>query len=231
MTERQVLQELEALGNEQTRKTYRRHGVSGKQYGVSFANLGNLQKKIKTDHDLAGKLWASGVHDAQVLATMIADPTKMTAKEIDTWSKSLSNYVLTDVLAGLVSKTPLSRKKAEQWSKSKEEWLGSAGWQILNWLAARDAELPDGFFLPYLDTIQSAIHTRRNRVRYAMNGALISIGARNGSLRKKALAVAAKIGKVEVDHGDTGCKTPDAANYIRKIVERKEQSQSKAAKA
>lgn len=231
MTDRQMLQKLEALGNEQTRKTYRRHGVSGKQYGVSFANLGKLQKKIKTDHDLAGKLWKSGVHDAQILATMIADPAKMTTQEMDTWAKSLSNYVITDALAGLIAKTPLARKKAEQLSKSKEEWLGSAGWQILCNMALRDAELPDSYFLPYLDTIQSDIHRRKNRVRYAMNGALIAIGARNISLQKKALAVAAKIGKVEVDHGDTGCKTPDAADYIRKMVGRKEQLQSKAAKA
>jgi 3-methyladenine DNA glycosylase AlkD len=231
LTDKEVLQELKGLGNEQTRKTYKRHGVGDKQFGVSYSNLGKLQKKIKTDHDLAGKLWASGVHDAQILATMIADPGKMTAKETDTWSKSLSNYVLTDALSGLVSKTPLARKKAEQWSKSKEEWLGSAGWQILSGLASRDTELPDSFFLPYLDTIESDIHKRKNRVRHAMNGALISIGARNSSLQKKALAVAARIGRVEVDHGDTGCKTPDAANYMRKIVERKEQSQSKAAKA
>ena len=46
-----------------------------------------------------------------------------------------------------------------------------------------------------------------------MNGALIAIGARNSSLQKKALAVAANIGKVEVDHGDTGCKTPGAADF------------------
>lgn len=231
LTDKEVLQELKSLGNEQTRKTYKRHGVGDKQFGVSYSNLGKLQKKIKTDHNLAGKLWASGVHDAQILATMIADPGKMTAKEIDTWSKSLSNYVLTGAVAGLVGKTFLARQKAAQWSKSKEEWLGSAGWQILSGLASRDTELPDSFFLPYLDTIESDIHKRKNRVRHAMNGALISIGARNSSLQKKALSVAAKIGKVEVDHGETGCKTPDAANYMRKIVERKEQSQSKAAKA
>ena len=230
-TAKDLLQKLETLGNEQTRKTYMRHGITGKQYGVSYANLGKLQKKIKTSHHLAGQLWESGVHDAQILATMIADPAKLTAREIDTWSKGLSNYVITDAVAGLVGKSPLAQKKAEQWIKSKDEWLASAGWQVLSALANRDAELPDNYFLSYLDAIQSHIHNRPNRVRHAMNGSLISIGARNSRLRKNALAVAAKIGKVEVDHGDTGCKTPDAANYIRKMAKRKEQLQSKAAKA
>ena len=228
MNHNDVLSELESLGSEQTRKTYERHGVNGKQYGVSVASLGKLQKKIKTDHELARKLWASGIHDAQILAIMIADPSLMTSKEIDAWARSLSSYPLTDALAGLVGKTPLAQDKAVSWTKSKDEWIGSAGWQILSGLAQREPSLPDSFFRPYLDTIQSDIHKRKNRVRYAMNGALIGIGTRNSKLEKLALAVAAKIGKVEVNHGDTSCKTPDAAAYIRKTVAHK---QAKAAKA
>ena len=57
-----------------------------------------------------------------------------------------------------------------------------------------------------------------------MNGALISIGMRNPGLEKKAVAAARRIGKVEVDHGETSCKTPDAVAYIRKGVERKKKA-------
>lgn len=227
MNERDVLSELESLGSEQARKTYKRHGVGDKQFGVSYADLGKLQKKLKTDHDLARKLWSSGIHDAQILATMIADPSLVTSKEIDAWAKALSNYVLTDALAGLVSKTRFAEEKAERWTKAKDEWIGAAGWQVIGGLALRNPSLADGFFLPYLETIESKIHTSKNRVRHAMNGALIGIGSRNSKLEKKAMAVAAKIGKVDVDHGDTGCKTPDAASYIRKTVAHR---QAKAAK-
>lgn len=218
MNHADLLKELESLGSEQTRKTYLRHGASGKVFGVSYAHLGKLQKKLKTNHDLAGKLWASGIHDAQILATMIAEPSQMTAKEIDTWARSLSNYALTDALAGLVSKTPFATAKIEECVRSKDEWTASAGWQVLGGLALRDTSLPDTFFQPYLDAIEKKIHASMNRVRHAMNGALIGIGCRNSALEKKALVVAAKIGKVEVDHGNTACVTPDAASYIRKTV-------------
>src|SRR5579863_8795596 len=90
---------LEAAGSEQTRKTYRRHGVSGPQFGVSYATIKPLAKKIKTDHTLAAQLWDTGNHDARILATMIADPKAATAKQIDQWAKALDNYVLTDALA------------------------------------------------------------------------------------------------------------------------------------
>ncbi len=228
MNDRDLLKELESLGTEQARKTYLRHGVGQKVFGVSYADLGKLQKRLKTNHELAGKLWASGIHEAQILAAMIADPVQMSAKEIDTWARSVSNYMQSDALAGLVSKTRFAAAIAEKWTRSKDEWVGSAGWQVLSWLAQRDMALPDSFFQPYLETIGNKIHVARNRVRYSMNGALIGIGSRNSGLEKKALAVAAKIGKVEVDHGDTSCKTPDAASYIRKTVAYKK---AKAAKA
>ena len=86
-----------------------------------------------------------------------------------------------------------------------------------------DEGLPDSYFEDYLEIIARDIHTRKNMVRDAMNSALIAIGIRNPVLEKKAIAAAKKIGKVEVDHGETSCKTPDAAAYIRKTVERNKQ--------
>jgi 3-methyladenine DNA glycosylase AlkD len=220
MTDQEVLEHLRTLGTEQNRKIYRRHGVGGDLHGVSYAHLKHLQKQIKQDHELAQRLWATGNHDARILATMVADPALATGRLLDAWAKDVGNGVLTDALAGLVSKTPLARKKMEQWTKSKEEWLGSAGWLLLAHLARDDGELPDAYFEDRLATIEREIHSRKNRIRYTMNAALIAIGLRNGSLEKKALAAAARIGPVVVDHGETSCKTPDAADYIRKATQR-----------
>ena len=61
-----------------------------------------------------------------------------------------------------------------------------------------------------------AIHAAPNAEREGMNLAVIAIGCRSPGLRKAAIAAAKRIGKVEVDHGDTACKTPDAAEYIEK---------------
>ena len=72
-----------------------------------------------------------------------------------------------------------------------------------------------------LATIEKEIHRSPNWARYAMNGALISIGVYKPTLRKKAIEAAKRIGKVEVDHGETYCKTPDAVPYIEKASKRK----------
>ncbi len=220
MTAKAILSELEALGSAQTRKIYKRHGVSDNQYGVSYAHLKTLKKKIKVDHDAARHLWATGNHDARILATMIADPKQADESLLDAWADDLNNYVVTDAFAGFASKTAFIRQKMEAWTSSDDEWKGQAGWNLLSSLTTKGDALPDDFFEPYLAIIARDIHTRKNRVRYAMNTALISIGMRSDALEQKAVAVAKQTGTVDVDHGETGCKTPDAASYIRKSRER-----------
>ena len=219
MNYKDLMQELKSFGTEQNRKTYKRHGVQDELYGVSYAQLGALKKKIKVDHELAQQLWKSGVHDARILATMIADPEQGSSL-VDQWVKDVSSYVITDALATFAAQNSPDPKKIEKWMKSKDEWIGCFGWSLFARLARNDGPFSDEALEQYLDTIERDIHQAKNRVKHSMNSAVISIGVRNEKLQKKALAAAARIGKVEVDHGDTDCKTPDAAAYIHKTVAR-----------
>jgi hypothetical protein len=136
---------------------------------------------------------------------------------LDAWAAGLRNYVETDAFVNVAGAAPTARACLDRWIAADGEWIESAGWQVLGHLALHDPTLPDSTFTPYLATIEHTIHARKNRVRHAMNGALIAIGARNADLEAAALAVAAAIGPVKVDHGQTGCKTPDAAAYIHKV--------------
>jgi 3-methyladenine DNA glycosylase AlkD len=223
----ELMVQLEALGTEQNRKTYRRHGVNGPQFGVSFANLEQLAKQLKKDKTLdrtvlAEQLWASDNNDARVLATKIADPAKISSAAIDAWALDLDNYMITDALGGLVGNSPFAREKMTAWVDSTDEWTSAAGWNMLGQLAMQDASLPDDFFTPYLVEITEQIHNRPNRTRYAMNNALIAIGIRDRLLEEQALAAAAQVGLVDVDHGETSCKTPFAPDYIQKTWAHKE---------
>jgi 3-methyladenine DNA glycosylase AlkD len=217
------MQQLQELGSAQNRKVYARHGVGNNMFGVSYGNLNKLAKAARTDQSLARELWATGNHDARVLATMAADPSQADERLLDQWLADLDSYVITDAFSGFVGKTQLARAKGEEWIGSDEEWPGRAGWHQVAHLAMNQPELPDAYFAAHLSTIENEIHARKNRVKDAMNSALIAIGIRNAALEEQALAAAARIGKVEVDHGETGCKTPDAAEYIRRTLERRRQ--------
>ena len=218
----EVMQKLESFGTEQNRKVYKKHGSGDNLFGVSFANLGKLQKEIKKDHELAAKLWETGNIDAQTLATMIADPSEFSENDADNWVSDISYYMLVDVfVSNLIRKTTYAKTKMENWIRSADEWTGRAGWQLLAHIAMQDKNLEDNYFENYISEIEKRIHDSKNRTKDAMNNALIAIGIRNENLEKRAIEAADRIGRVDVDHGDTSCKTPNAADYIKKAKSRK----------
>jgi hypothetical protein len=174
-------------------------------------------KRIGRNHDAAIGLWESGVHDARIVATMIAEPEKMTRTGIERWLSECTNYVLTDAVSAVAAEMPGGLEMARSWIERDGEWVTTAGWNVVaskgprGTLSANDV---DGL----LDQIETTIHSQPNRTRYAMNNVLIGIGGYVDTLRPRALEVAKAIGTVHVDHGETGCATPDASAYIKKMV-------------
>lgn len=216
MTLAEAMRELEKAGSAQTRKTYARHGAREPMFGVSFATLKTLVKRIGIDHELAMALWDTGNFDARNLAAKVADPARMTSADLDRWAGDAQARTCTGYAAMLAAEGPHAAAKARQWLAAPEGPHRSAGWILLGQLAARDETTPDAPFAERLAEIEKRIHTASNSEREAMNTAVVAIGCRNAALRKAALAAARRIGKVEVDHGDTDCKTPDAAQSIEK---------------
>jgi len=213
----EALARLESMGTAQNRKVYARHGVLGPAFGVSYANLDKLTKGIGLDHALAEALWRSGNHDARVLATRVADPARAGAKLLGAWLKDVDSYPLAGALAELVARTSSAGTLAKKWIAREGEWPTSTGWQVFGHLCDSGA-LEEETCRELLHVIEETLATSPNRTRYAMNSALIAIGCSGGELQRLAVAAAKRIGPVEVDHGETGCKTPDAAGYIAKVV-------------
>lgn len=217
LTFAEVMAALEAAGSEQTRKTYRRHGVTGPMFGVSFATLKTLRKRIGVDHALATALWDTENYDARNLAAKVADPAQMTADELDRWargtetSRSCAPYV-----AMLAAEGPHADAKAKQWIGAAEAWARSAGWPLLGQLAHAAEPTPDAWFEAHLAAIERNIHTAPNDERDSMIRALIGVGCRNEALRQAAIEAARRIGPVNVDYGDTACAFPDAVVQIEK---------------
>ena len=217
MTLSQVMKELEKAGSAQTRKTYARHGAEEPMFGVSFATLKDLTKKIDVDHELALALWDTGNFDARNLAVKIVDPARMSSADLDKWARETCMSRMCGGYVGMLAgEGPHAAKKLESWLGSTDQKLRAAGRSLFGFLCQRDASMPDTYFEKKLAEIEKTIHAAPNADREGMNMAVILIGCRNAALRKAATAAAKRIGKVEIDHGDTDCKTPDAAQYIEK---------------
>ena len=217
MTLTDVMKALEKAGSAQAKKTYTRHGASEPMFGVSFATLGVLVKKIGVDHALALRLWDTGNFDARNLAFKIADPAGMAPADLDRWARDTNVRMCAGYVSMLAAEGSQGFATATRWLASGEEQMRCAGWGLVGQLAARDEATPDAWFSERLAQVEKTIHGAPNAERGPMNAAVISIGGRSAALKKSALAAAKRIGKVEVDHGDTDCKTPDAASYVDKM--------------
>ncbi|MCZ6574417.1 MAG: DNA alkylation repair protein, partial [Planctomycetota bacterium] len=213
----QTMKRLETLGTDTYKKLWPRHGVKPPLFGVKYADLYALQKKLAPDSKLAQQLWRTGNHDARILATLIVDPADLSAAELDAWLRPADNYVLSNAVAGVAARSPHAQRKADQWRKAKSEWKCAAGWDVVASMAAPGGA-PDAWLAPRLTEIRKGVAGAANRARHSMNGALIAIGGYRPALLTKAVGVAKAIGKVQVDHGQTGCKTPDAVPYMRKVA-------------
>ncbi len=218
----EVMRALASLGSEQNRKMYQRHGAGPDVYGVSFANLDKIRNRIGKDTQLARSLWVSGNTDARCLATMIAEPTEMPEIELDSWAQSITYYVLADLFArNIVSLSPHGQSRMEAWIHSSHDLICQAGWNLVTIQAVQEDSLPDTYFEEHLKTIEANIRNAANRSRHSMNAALIAIGMRNARLHAIALAAAERIGRVDVDHGDTDNVTPDAVITLRQAVRKR----------
>ena len=213
-----AMAKLKSAGTAQNRKIYARHGAGPEQFGVSFGDLGKLAKSIGKDNGLAKELWATGNSDAMILATMIADPARIGKTTLDSWVRDVHYYQLASYVAKVAAESPHAMSLMEKWTASKKEFVSQTGWDVLSLLAIKDSSLDEEMLRERLARIESGIHGSENRTRYAMNSALIAIGRRDPALKKVALEAAKRIGTVHVDHGETGCKTPDAISYIKKPV-------------
>jgi 3-methyladenine DNA glycosylase AlkD len=217
MTLADAMRALEEAGSAQTRKTYLRHGATEPLFGVSFATLQVMRKRIGVDHDLGLALWATGNLDARNLAVKIVDPARITSSDLDRWVLEWSAPRMCAGYVGmLAAETDGARERAEAWLAADDEAARSAGWTVVAQLAMRDESVPDSFFAALIDRIARSIHGAPNREREHMHNALIAIGCRHPSLRAAARGAAERIGPVEIDYGDTACKTPDAGDSIDK---------------
>lgn len=219
---------LKKAGTAQNRKVYPRHGVTSPLYGVSFGDYRKIAKQVGTDHDAATALWATGNHDARMLAAMVADPNRIGRSELDAWIRDTDNYVLADAVADLAAKSPHRDSRADKWVRSRAEFTAHAGWALVGNQAMNETERPDAYFVERLGEIEAGMATAPNRTRHAMHMTLIAIGGRSKGLRRRAAAASKRLGTPEVDHGQTSCKTPDAIPYLDKMWQRKAEAEARA---
>jgi len=223
MTTQEIMAELEAYGDPQTKKTLMVHGAREPFFGVKVQDLKKILKKTRKNHQLSLELYATGNSDAMYLAGLMADETQITKAQLEEWvSQAYWSYLSEYTVPWVAAESPHGWELGLKWIKSDIETTAAAGWGTLAYYAAvrEDEQLDIKAYTQLLERVGNTIHDAQNRARYAMNGFVISIGSYVPALTEKAKEIGEKIGKAHVDVNGTACKVPLATQYIQKVVDK-----------
>lgn len=195
----ELIARLRARRDERNIAGQARYGIrsAAEQLGIPAPVLRALAREHRRDHPLALALWPAGVHDARVLATLIADPRRLTRRQAEQWVRDCDNWAQTDSLAFLVDRTAFAEVVAQAWSRRRAEFVKRTGFAVMAGLAVHRKELPDEVFLRMLPAIAREATDERNFVKKAVNWALRQIGKRNPRLRRAAMAEARRLSRLE----------------------------------
>lgn len=191
----QVIDALRRLGSEHDREGMARFGIrANAAFGVSVSTLRRLGKRLKGRHDLALALWDTAVHEARILATVIADPKQMDSTLADDWAADLDSWDLCDQYSmNLIRKTDFAWDKVATWCRDERTFVRRSGFSLIATLAVHDKRAPDERFRSCLAEIERASNDDRNFVKKAVNWALRQIGKRSDDLHAPALTLAKRL--------------------------------------
>jgi 3-methyladenine DNA glycosylase AlkD len=195
MTFNQVLKRLKSKSDPAAVRGMARFGITAaKAYGWSAPALKKFARGIGKDHDLALRLWSTGILEARALAGLIDEKEEVTERQMEDWAKDFDSWAVCDgTCLNLFRYTPFAYKKCWEWSGRQEEFVKRAAFALLACLAVSDKAANDRVFLRFLPLIKRQAVDERNYVKKALNWALRQIGKRNRKLNQAAVKGAQEI--------------------------------------
>lgn len=189
-----VLDTLTALGSEENRAGMARFGIeTSKAFGVPMAELRPLARRIGKHENLADELWASGYHEARLLAILTIPQAALTDERALRWLSEIKSWDHCDQLTNVLARREGSDALITPLAAEKEEFLRRAAFALMAWRAVHAKKSPDTEFLSYLPLIRTAASDPRNFVWKAVHWALRQIGKRSASLHGPALQLAEEL--------------------------------------
>ncbi|MGW1845621.1 DNA alkylation repair protein [Streptomyces sp. NPDC001966] len=218
----QVMAELAELDDPKTRRVNEEHGDD---HGVNLGKLRALAKRLKTQQELAGGLWATGDSAARLLAILVCRPKAFGRQELDAMLREARAPKVHDWLVNyVVKKSPHAEELRLAWSADPDPVVASAGWALTT---ERVAKKPDGLDLAgLLDVIEAEMKDAPDRLQWAMNHCLAQIGIEHAEYRARAIGIGERLEVLKDYPTPPNCTSPYAPVWITELVRRREEQKS-----
>jgi 3-methyladenine DNA glycosylase AlkD len=212
----EVLAELAALEDPKARAVNEKHGDD---HGVNLGKLRALATRLKTQQELARRLWATDDTAAKLLAMLICRPRAFERAELDVMLRQARTPKVHDWLVNyVVRKNPHAEELRLAWYADPDPVVASAGWALTT---ERVANKPEGLDLvKLLDVIEAEMKDAPGRLQWAMNHCLAQIGIEHAEHRARAIAIGERLQVLRDYPTPPNCTSPFAPIWITEMVRR-----------
>ena len=212
----EVMAELAALEDPKVRQVNEKHGDD---HGVNLSRLRTVAKRLKTQQDLARRLWQTDDTAAKLLALLICRPKAFERDELDVMLRQARTPKVHDWLVSYVVKnSPHSEALRRAWFADPDPVVASAGWALTT---DRVAKKPEGLDLAgLLDVIEADMKDAPDRLQWAMNHCLAQIGIEHAEYRARALDIGERLEVLKDYPTPPNCTSPFAPIWITEMVRR-----------
>ncbi len=212
----EVMAELTELEDPRAREVNEKHGDD---HGVNLGKLRALAKRLKTQQELACRLWETDDTAARLLAILICRPKAFERDELDVMVREARTPKVHDWLVNyVVKKNPHSEELRLSWSADPDPVVASAGWALTT---ERVAKRPEGIDLAgLLDVIEAEMKDAPDRLQWAMNHCLAQIGIDHAEHRTRAIDIGERLEVLKDYPTSPGCTSPFAPIWITEMVSR-----------
>ena len=189
-----IIAHLRAIGSEANRQGMLRYGIRiERALGISHGVQRDIAKMIKRNHERAFELWESGIMEAQFIASVTADPKRLTVADARRWAAEFDSWDIVDGVSDLFVDTDHWRELIEEFAGDEREFVRRTAFAMLCWATVHRKKEPDETFIGYLTLIEKHSQDERNFVKKAVNWALRTIGKRSQTAHAPALALAEQL--------------------------------------
>lgn len=191
-----VISGLKLLADEKYRKGMERFAIpSENAIGVRVPEVRAIARSIKKNHALALQLWDCPIHEAKVLASMIADPKQMTSGQMDRWVEDICSWDVCDQCCNnLFVRTPFWRGKVPNWIASDHEFTRRAGIVLIAAASVHQKDnVTDEELLAMLRLSTTVATDPRNFVKKAISWSMRQVGKKRPGLREQVLSMAGEL--------------------------------------
>jgi 3-methyladenine DNA glycosylase AlkD len=212
----EVMAELAALEDPKIREINEKHGDD---HGVNLSKLRAVAKRLKTQHELARRLWDTGDTAARLLAILICRPKAFDRDELDGMLREARIPKVHDWIVNyVVKKSPYAEELRLAWSADPDPIVASAGWALTTDRVAKNAEGLD--LTGLLDIIEADMKDAPDRLQWAMNNCLAQIGIDHPDHRARAIDIGERLQVLKDYPTPPGCTSPFAPTWINEMVRR-----------